>query len=126
VVETTTRLFPSEFSSGFVEESPERMRSLVRHFAALHGRGDFPESHCNAPWVSAVVEADGTVRPCFFHRALGRLSDGPLDQVLNSPEAVRFRRELDVKSNPICRRCVCTLSLGRTTSVAPKRAGAPS
>lgn len=28
---------------------------------------------CNAPWVSALIETDGTVRPCFFHRSLGNI-----------------------------------------------------
>lgn len=123
VVEACIRLFSAEFASGFVAESPDRLRGMVRYFAALNGDGAFPETRCNAPWVSAVVEADGTVRPCFFHRALGNLADGPLDSILNSPDAVRFRENLDVKTNPICRKCVCTLSLGRTTSVAPQRAG---
>jgi hypothetical protein len=33
---------------------------------------------CNAPWVSAVVETDGAVRPCFFQQAIGNLADGTL------------------------------------------------
>jgi radical SAM protein with 4Fe4S-binding SPASM domain len=72
---------------------------------------------CNAPWVSSVVEADGTVRPCFFHKSLGSIRDESLEDVLNSPTAIAFRRQLDVKSDPICKTCVCTLSLGRRTLV---------
>jgi MoaA/NifB/PqqE/SkfB family radical SAM enzyme len=100
-----------DFRSGFIAESPAKLRRLVRYYAALDGGGDFPPTTCNAPWVSAVVEADGTVRPCFFHRALGNLRDTPLDTILNGPDAIAFRRGLDVRADPICRRCVCTLSL---------------
>lgn len=41
------------------------------------------------------------------------MHEQPLDEILNSPEAVAFRRDLDVKTNPLCKVCVCTLSLGR-------------
>lgn len=112
VVEETIARYPDEFSSGFVAESPARLRRLPRYFAALNGEGEFPENTCNAPWVSAVVEADGTVRPCFFHRSLGNIRDRPLDQILNGPDAIAFRRALDVRRDPICRKCVCTLYLG--------------
>src|SRR6185312_9975980 len=66
--------------------------------------------NCNAPWVSAVVEADGTVRPCFFHRPVGAVNGLRLEQVLNGPEAVQFRRNLDVATNSVCQRCVCSLN----------------
>ena len=86
---------------------------LGTYYAALNGRAEPPTTVCNAPWVSSVVEADGTVRPCFFHQALGNIHEQPLEQILNSPKAVAFRRDLDVTNNPICKVCVCTLSLGR-------------
>jgi hypothetical protein len=66
---------------------------------------------CNAPWVSAVVESDGTLRPCFFHAPIGNISEESLAQALNGPLAVAFRKSLDVAQNPICRRCVCSLHL---------------
>ncbi len=106
-----------DFDSGFIAESPEKLRRLAGYFRALHGDGDFPPTVCNAPWVSAVIEADGAVRPCFFHPALGNLDQRPLAETLNSPEAVAFRRALDVERDPICRRCVCTLHLGPLESV---------
>jgi MoaA/NifB/PqqE/SkfB family radical SAM enzyme len=103
----------ADFASGFIAESPEKLeRRLLRHFAALLGDGDFAPVECNAPWVSAVVESDGTVRPCFFQPPLGNLRhSGSLDAVLNAPAAVAWRRNLDTASDPICRRCVCSLSL---------------
>jgi len=49
------------------------------------------------------------VRPFFFQPAIGNLADGTLAEVLNSPAAVSFREHLDIASNPICQRCVCSL-----------------
>jgi MoaA/NifB/PqqE/SkfB family radical SAM enzyme len=115
LVEDTIERFAADFESGFVSENPPKLRRLPQYYAALHGLNQFPETVCNAPWVSSVVEADGTVRPCFFHRALGNIHEQPLQAILNSPESIAFRRDLDVKTNPICKVCVCTLSLGRRT-----------
>jgi hypothetical protein len=57
------------------------------------------------------METDGTVRPCFFHRAVGRVTSGnTLFEVVNGPEAAAFRSTLDVATNPICQRCVCSLN----------------
>ncbi len=102
-----------EFANGFIAESPDKLRRrLLRYFTACTGQADFPPNECNAPWVSSVIEADGTVRPCFFQPPLGNIHQaGSLDAVLNSPQALAFRRDLDVRANPICRRCVCTLAL---------------
>jgi radical SAM protein with 4Fe4S-binding SPASM domain len=102
-----------EFRSGFIAESKEKLeRNLYAYFAAVCGKEEFPFSPCNAPWVSAVIEADGTVRPCFFHEPLGNVKEtGSLAGVLNSEAAVAFRRGLDVRTNPVCVRCVCRLNL---------------
>ncbi len=88
---------------GFVLESPAKLRRIVEH-------GRAPEApRCNAPWVSAVLESNGDVRPCFFHPPLGNTASGTLRAVLNSPEAIAFRESLDVATNAVCRRCVCSL-----------------
>jgi Fe-coproporphyrin III synthase len=115
IVEETVANHAADFQSGFISENPDKLRRLPRYYAALNGDGDFPDTVCNAPWVSSVVEADGSVRPCFFHPAFGNIHEAPLESILNSPDAVAFRRGLDVKTNPICKSCVCTLSLGRRT-----------
>ncbi|MFQ5460435.1 MAG: radical SAM protein, partial [Anaerolineae bacterium] len=100
-----------DLESGFVAESPSKLRRLADYFAAASGLGDYPPVACNAPWVSAVVESDGTVRPCFFHRGLGTWRPASLAAVVNGAHAVAFRRQLDVASNPTCARCVCSLNL---------------
>jgi Fe-coproporphyrin III synthase len=96
--------------TGFVAESPEKLRRIPQHFRAQLGLARPESPRCNAPWVSAVVEANGTVRPCFFHRPIGSLKSHSLLQVLNSFEAQQFRASLDVAANPVCRRCVCSLN----------------
>ncbi len=103
----------ADFASGFIAESPEKLgRRLLRHFAALLAEGDFAPVECNAPWVSAVVEADGSVRPCFFQPPLGNVRHAEsLGAILNSPAAISWRQTLDTARDPICRRCVCSLSL---------------
>ena len=97
-------------STGFVAESREKLQRIVRHYQAQLGMCAHAAPDCNAPWISAVVEAGGMVRPCFFHRPVGTVNGLSLEQVLNGPEAVQFRRNLDVATNAVCKRCVCSLN----------------
>lgn len=99
-----------DFASRFIQESPEKLYRIVDHFRSQLGEIEAIAPPCNAPWVSAVVEADGTVRPCFFHSSIGNLKDGPLSKILNSERALKFRADLDVETNPTCRNCVCSLN----------------
>ena len=94
----------------FVRESPARLRKIVHHFRVHLGKATPVSPLCNAPWVSCVIESDGSVRPCFFHAPLGNLRAAPLEQILNGPQATAFRQTLDVATNPICRKCVCSLN----------------
>ena len=112
-IEALERDCAGELATGFVAEPAGRLRArLLRHFAAHAGQGDFAPITCNAPWVSSVIESDGTVRPCFFHPPMGNLrTAGSLEAVLNSPAALSFRAALDVATDPVCRRCVCNLNL---------------
>jgi MoaA/NifB/PqqE/SkfB family radical SAM enzyme len=109
VIEAVLRTHKSDIASGFIVESSEKIRRLLRHYRALNDDDSFPEPVCNAPWVSSVVESDGTVRPCFFHAPLGNILETPLEEILNSDEAIAFRENLDMSEDPTCRRCVCTL-----------------
>lgn len=105
-----------DFASGFIAESPRKLRRrLLQYYSALLGDGAFVPNECNAPWVSSVIESDGTVRPCFFQPPLGNIhAAGSLGAILNSSDAIAWRQGLDVKRDAICRTCVCTLSLGAT------------
>ena len=102
--------FRAEIEGGYIAESPEKLRRIVRHFRAHLGLEQPRSPCCNAPWVSAVIETDGLVRPCFFHKPIGTLQNGNLTEILNSEEAVSFRASLDIANHPICNRCVCSLS----------------
>jgi MoaA/NifB/PqqE/SkfB family radical SAM enzyme len=111
IVERTLAVYERDFESGFVAESPGKLRRLPRYYAALCGDEPFPPVHCNAPWVSVVLEANGDVRPCFFHPPIGNVRTVPLgDLVTQNLRA--FRASLDVHSDPTCGRCVCSLNAG--------------
>jgi MoaA/NifB/PqqE/SkfB family radical SAM enzyme len=111
LVEETIRSHHDDFTSGFVAESPEKLRRLPQYYAALRGRGQFPAVSCNAPYMSAVIEADGAVRPCFFHQTVGSVRRESLSAIVkrNLPA---FRESLTIASNPVCTRCVCSMKTG--------------
>lgn len=115
------RDYAADFASGYIAESAEKLqRRLYQYYAALLGQGDFYPNQCNAPWVSSVIEADGTVRPCFFQPPLGNIHEAPgLGAILNSPQAIAWRQGLDTQRDAICRKCVCTLSLRASTDRYP-------
>jgi len=107
-IEWTIAAYARDFASGFVAESPDKLRRLPRYYAALRGTEPFPRVSCHAPWVSVVVEANGAVRPCFFHNAIGNIRDAPIEAIVT--ENLRtFRQSFDVGANPVCVRCVCSL-----------------
>jgi len=101
--------YAEDFRSGFISDPPHRLRRiLVDYYRALDGQIPTPAPRCNAPWTSAVIEYDGTVRPCFPLSPYGNLFEHEgLDAVLNSAEARERRRLLDVASDPTCAGCVC-------------------
>lgn len=112
-IETLARDCKAEFESGFIVESPEKLSRIVRHFRAHLGQAANAAPRCNAPWVSAVIEASGDVRPCFFQPPLGNIYHQSFSEIINGPDTLRFRSTLDISSNDICRKCVCSLYLPR-------------
>jgi len=99
----------ADLESGFVVESAGKLRRIVQHFRAHLGEAENVAPRCNAPWVSAVIEASGDVRPCFFHPVLGNIHRRSFTDIINGPEALSFRSSLNVSSNETCKRCVCSL-----------------
>jgi Fe-coproporphyrin III synthase len=100
----------ADIQSGYIAESPIKLYRILAHFRAHLGIEPPKAPICNAPWTSAVIETDGTVRPCFFHPPVGNIRHANLQDVVNSDKATRFRASLDIESNEICRRCVCSLN----------------
>jgi MoaA/NifB/PqqE/SkfB family radical SAM enzyme len=92
-------------ADGFVLESASKLKRLARHLDASAGRASFERPPCDAPWWSSVVEADGALRPCFFHEPVGDARQG-LRAGRGSPAygaaLSRIRRP-----NETCERCVC-------------------
>lgn len=111
VIQQLEILNAQDFESGFIAESPEKLHKIHEYYSAFYGLNPLPFKKCNAPWVSTVIEADGTVRPCFFHDAIGNIRTQSLESILNSEKAISFRRNLDMKANSICTHCVCSLYL---------------
>jgi Fe-coproporphyrin III synthase len=104
------RDYAEDFRSGFIAESPRRLRHMQQYFSAVCGRGVFPPVRCNAPEFSAVIGATGQVSPCFF------ISGPPesvcrddLEKALNADSMIALRQNIRAGSRAECARCVCSL-----------------
>ncbi len=102
--------YEADIAHKYIVESPAKLRKIPRRFREHLGLLSPESPICNAPWVSAVVDVDGSVRPCFFHRTMGSLASSTLEEVINGDAAQSFRRSLDMKNDPTCQRCVCSLN----------------
>ncbi|HEU5365015.1 MAG TPA: radical SAM protein [Hanamia sp.] len=115
IIETLLVSNSLDFENNFIAESPQKIRKIYSYYAAFYGLNEFPFKRCNAPWVSTVIEADGNVRPCFFHESYGNIHNESLDQILNSDKAISFRKNLDMDKDEVCKKCVCYLNLAPRT-----------
>jgi MoaA/NifB/PqqE/SkfB family radical SAM enzyme len=99
------------FRSGLIAESPRKLRRLLQYFRAIHGRDVHPPVRCNAPEFSAVVDANGRVRPCFFIPGPeeASLSNGALPTALNGAAMVGLREDIRGGTRPECTTCVCSM-----------------
>jgi Fe-coproporphyrin III synthase len=102
--------YAESFRSGFIAESPSKLRRILQYFSALCGRGAFPSVRCNAPDFSAVIGANGRVQPCFFIPGPSHASaweDFPA--ALDGDRMVALRDEIRAAKRPECRTCVCSM-----------------
>lgn len=100
----------ADFQSGFIAESPAKLRRLLQYFAAVQGLGKYPPVRCNAPEFSAVVGVSGRVQPCFFIPGPAATPAQPeLDIALNSESMLALRADIREQRRPECARCVCSL-----------------
>jgi MoaA/NifB/PqqE/SkfB family radical SAM enzyme len=100
----------ADFGSGFIAESPAKLRRLLDYFAAVCGRGPYPPVRCNAPQFSAVIAADGHVRPCFFIPGPpGARVQGDVGTALNAPELLELRSAIRRGERSECAHCVCPM-----------------
>lgn len=122
VVDDVTTRYAHDFESGLISESPDKLRRMVDYFGALHGEGQFPRPRCNSPHISTVIEVDGTLRPCYFLPAYGKLkppkdtegySKGTLlKEAINTTAAQHIRKAYRSGQRLECERCVCPLYKG--------------
>jgi MoaA/NifB/PqqE/SkfB family radical SAM enzyme len=99
-----------DFLSGFIAESPAKLRHLLQYYRALCGFGEFPAVRCNAPEFSAVIEASGRVSPCFFIPGTLPTTGSPnLAAALNSEAMTALRRTIREGGRSECTTCVCSL-----------------
>jgi MoaA/NifB/PqqE/SkfB family radical SAM enzyme len=110
-VEALINEYSGEIQQGFIVESPQKLRRIALHFRSILGQVKAVAPPCNAPWVSAVIDSDGSVLPCFFHPAIGNLREKPLIRILNDSAGMELRKNLDIPDNRICQKCVCSLHL---------------
>jgi MoaA/NifB/PqqE/SkfB family radical SAM enzyme len=94
-----------KLQDGFVLESGRKLRQIAEHLRASAGERAFVRPECDAPWWSSVVEADGRVRPCFFHEAVGDARQGLLGIRASSKYASALGHIRG--ANETCQRCVC-------------------
>jgi MoaA/NifB/PqqE/SkfB family radical SAM enzyme len=102
--------YQPDFQSGFIAESPQKLRGLLAYFSAICGLGEFPATRCNAPEFSAVIAATGRVSPCFFIAGPPQaMAAGDLGEVLNSAAMAALRQSVRAGRRAECTACVCPL-----------------
>jgi MoaA/NifB/PqqE/SkfB family radical SAM enzyme len=106
-----------DFANRYIAESPRKIEKIYEYYASFYLLNPLPYKKCNAPWVSAVIEADGTVRPCFFHQAIGNIHQADLEEIINGKQVIEFRKQLDMDKNETCLKCVCYLNLPPQTKL---------
>lgn len=111
------RTHAADFTSGFIAESPQKLRRLHQYFAAVLGLAGYPPVRCNAPEFSAVIGARGELRPCFFipGSPAARVDQrGGFVQALNAADMRLLRADIRDGARLECIACVCPLWRERT------------
>ena len=106
-----------DFRSGFIAESPQKLRRILQYFAAVQGAAAYPQVRCNAPEFSAVIGATGRVQPCFFIQgppdarlsADGSAAQTNLAQALNRGDMADLRSVIRAGARAECKTCVCSM-----------------
>jgi len=105
---TLERVHANDFASGFIAESPAKLRRIEAHYRAGLGLGMPPPVRCNAPEHSVVIEADGGLRPCFFIAGAAPIGEAGLVDALNAMPQRQLRAHIQAGTRPECERCVCS------------------
>jgi Fe-coproporphyrin III synthase len=117
LLDSLEREHAEDFRSGFIAESPQKLRRILQYFAAIHGREPYPKVRCNAPEFSAVIGATGRVQPCFFISGppdaqvfgTGAPFESELESTLNSDGMAALRATIRSGGRAECKTCVCSM-----------------
>jgi Fe-coproporphyrin III synthase len=113
VLRVLERDHQDDFRSGFIAESPRRLQHIRQYFAAVCGTATYPPVRCNAPELSAVIDAKGHVSPCFFIPGPAQAaSQGSFTELLNTDSMVALRESIRAGLRRECQTCVCSLWRG--------------
>jgi MoaA/NifB/PqqE/SkfB family radical SAM enzyme len=127
ILDDVERAYAADFANGLIAETPAKLRRMIGYFDNLRGEADYAPPRCNAPHISAVIEVDGDIRPCYFLPATGKLKQradsemergSPLKHALNSSEALALRHAYRTGQRAECARCVCPLHKGARSLLA--------
>lgn len=135
------RDYAAAFRSGYIAESPQKLRRILQYFAALHGQEAYPAIRCNAPEFSAVIGATGRVQPCFFISGPGDTREigagagcaSDLASSLNGDGMQALRTSIRTGGRAECKTCVCPMwrdpggfdAAARWTGTVSEPAGRP-
>jgi MoaA/NifB/PqqE/SkfB family radical SAM enzyme len=104
-----------DFRSGFIAESPDKLRRILDYFAAILRMGPYPLVRCNAPEFSAVIGATGQVQPCFFisgpsqSKVTQSQAEFEFAGVLNGGPMAALRASIRAGHRAECKTCVCSM-----------------
>jgi Fe-coproporphyrin III synthase len=117
ILESLEQDHTEDFRSGFIAESPQKLRRILQYFAAILKCGPYPKVRCNAPEFSAVIGATGRVQPCFFISGpldarlaeAGARTGADLPGVLNGGGMSALRTAIRDGRRAECKTCVCSM-----------------
>ena len=118
LIEEMKYRYNSDFNSGFISESHEKLLNIARYFEAAAGMNSYPRNYCNAPNVSAVITSTGEIHPCFFLPSFGNVRSNSFDELLNNTQIKQVRRDVRDYKLERCKTCVCTLNVTPTAALA--------
>jgi MoaA/NifB/PqqE/SkfB family radical SAM enzyme len=109
ILDTMEHEHAENFRSGFIAESPQKLRRILDYYKAICGRGAYPPVRCNAPEFSVVIEPGGRLRPCFFIPGPGLIAGEDLQKAVNDGAMTSLRADIREQRRAECVTCVCSM-----------------
>ena len=96
---------PQLFSSKFIIEGFKNLLRIYNYYAAQSGKNKFPPAVCNLPWLYAVVEADGQLKPCCLYSSVGSIRQERLEELVRGEMMIKSRNKIRHSQSLVCSRC---------------------